>query len=812
MPARFLWPLRGLLIGLLFGAALLAGAPPATAANVQLDVRAGFDRYVRSGTWVPVQVTLTNTGSDQRVEVRVQRRGGPGLSPVSRQVDLPNQSRKQFTLMTLDDGVLTPLVVQALAGDTVLAEQAIETLPVPSDRALVGLLAAPPESNERLLKTLKGDTNQLARLAPEELPTNAFAWTGLNALVVNGQSTHALSPAQRAALSQWVGMGGRLVLGGGNAAATALEELGDLAPVRLTGPSISAVQLTGLEALANEPVKGLGPFAVAATEPVPGSLVVARQDNTPLIVTRPVGQGQVTFVALDLGLDPFPTWAGTAALWSKVLLPSAMMPGLARTILPEWEAGRLSAALGSGTALDLPAAGALALFLLVYIVVIGPVNYLVLRQFDRREWAYLTVPAITLLFLGGIYLLGAGARGDQVVVNSLSLVRSADGIAGAPVESYVGVFSPGRATRTLRLPANTVVTGLAGEPTLAPGGGLRTARANWPVSQGANTELRDIPFADADFKTFVAQGGVEAPPLATELRIEGDRLVGQVRNQGREPLTDTLLLVGQQWQPLGTLAPGASVAVDWSIPEPQGGDSETGPLSIRLTGGFGPGSANWRAQARFELLDALYGSQIEAGLAEGPLILAWQEGAAPLPLEVAGQTTRQQAVTLIMHRVRLTARPGELRLTPGLLPRRLELTEPGRRDGRPVLGAGVFGTSEVVFNFSLPPNLTTLSVEELTLVVGTHGPAGVPVARPPGVAFPTVQAGGFDPRFRFALWDHQQSVWVPLAQAGTGRSIVPQAQRFISRDGAIRLQVAVPDGRAFTSFSQIDLGARGQLP
>ena len=60
------------------------------------------------------------------------------------------------------------------------------------------------------------------------------------------------------------------------------------------------------------------------------------------------------------------------------------------------------AAVSNLPSLALPPIGGLLVLLFGYIVLVGPVNYLVLRRLDRREWAWFTVPALIVVFTVGV--------------------------------------------------------------------------------------------------------------------------------------------------------------------------------------------------------------------------------------------------------------------------------------------------------------------------------------------------------------------------------------------------------------------------
>ena len=56
--------------------------------------------------------------------------------------------------------------------------------------------------------------------------------------------------------------------------------------------------------------------------------------------------------------------------------------------------------------LALPPIGGLLVLLFGYIVLIGPINYLVLRRLDRREWAWVTMPVLIVVFTVGAFGFG----------------------------------------------------------------------------------------------------------------------------------------------------------------------------------------------------------------------------------------------------------------------------------------------------------------------------------------------------------------------------------------------------------------------
>ena len=80
-----------------------------------------------------------------------------------------------------------------------------------------------------------------------------------------------------------------------------------------------------------------------------------------------------------------------------------------------------------GKLVDLPDLGVLFGLLLLYIALIGPINYLVLRRLDRREWAWVTMPVLVGVFAVAAWALGVNLKGTDTIVNQLGIVRTATG-------------------------------------------------------------------------------------------------------------------------------------------------------------------------------------------------------------------------------------------------------------------------------------------------------------------------------------------------------------------------------------------------
>lgn len=83
----------------------------------------------------------------------------------------------------------------------------------------------------------------------------------------------------------------------------------------------------------------------------------------------------------------------------------------------------------------------------IYVVLAGPVLYLVLKKCKKREWYWVGVPALGLLFIAGVYFFGQGAKVNKTRVYSVT-VQQAD---SSREETYFMAYHSGLKEWRMRL-------------------------------------------------------------------------------------------------------------------------------------------------------------------------------------------------------------------------------------------------------------------------------------------------------------------------------------------------------------------------
>ncbi len=83
----------------------------------------------------------------------------------------------------------------------------------------------------------------------------------------------------------------------------------------------------------------------------------------------------------------------------------------------------------------------MAIVFALYILLAGPIMYIVLKIKDRRDLMWIGVPALSFLCLIILYIFGFGTRYNQAIVNTISEINYEDGDNFLTVKTELSVFN-----------------------------------------------------------------------------------------------------------------------------------------------------------------------------------------------------------------------------------------------------------------------------------------------------------------------------------------------------------------------------------
>ena len=637
---------------------------PATPAGMTMEARVLVQGHARTGSWMAIRVDLANDGPAFTGELRLVG-GTQGRTRFAVPVDLPTTSRKAYTLHAQSPAFGGTLEVALVADEAVVAKRTAAFALHDPGQLVVGVVAERPGPLVAALGRLRdpsGPQPAVVQLRPADLPERPEAWSVLDRLVWQDVDAGQLSGEQVAALRTWLAGGGRLTIVGGTGGLGLLAGFTDeILPYRPSATvDVEPEALRGL--LGGSLPRGAETLPALAGELVPGSRALATSGDREIAADRPFGSGAVTL----LGIDPATAWLAESTsvdvLWATVVAAR----GTSRAPLIVGDDGTVVSILGSLPGLALPPVEGLLLLLLGYIILIGPVNYLVLRRLDRREWAWVTMPLLVVGFAVAAFAIGAALRGTDIIVNQVAFVRAAPGTDAAQAQVYLGVFSPSRGSYDLKVPGGALLSApYSGEGFGQPGGqGL-------DVVQGDPAQVRELAVGYGTLRAVRAEAPVTAPRVEADLRLDGVRVVGTIRNASTQTLVKPALVLGTGVLVLDDLAPGATAAIDLqAAPDAFGRALSERIFGQQLWSPDGRPAGDWlRDQVRRQLADALtydpsFGSNGTLP-ADGPVLLAWGPPGI-FSVEVAGRQPRTAGETLYYLPLPLSA-TGKVTFTPDLM-------------------------------------------------------------------------------------------------------------------------------------------------
>ncbi|MCX7680821.1 MAG: hypothetical protein N2508_02440 [Anaerolineae bacterium] len=798
----------GLLAGLLIPMLLVVTMPvSAQAPGVRLAITPYLGGHVKYGEWLPLRVSLSNAGSDLDTEVRAEIAGSSGTAVYALPVPLPAGARKEITLHVLPSNFTREIVVHLVdSQEQVLAEAKTTISTHPQNEYLIGVIA-PDEGALAMLKGLSLPERSDIRLIPlslEDLPERIEALRSLDCLILAGVDTSSLTPSQGNALFGWVQLGGRLFVGGGAGARRVLAGLPESLRLVSLGETVELINLSGLAEFAGRPVLVPGPFLATLPADYHGRALI-RQDSNVLLVQEYVGEGWVAYLALDPTVTPFDAWAGLLPFWQKLLETDAVLPPNAPVDIPRrnLEAEQMWNVLTNLPTLELPSIRWLAGLLALYIILVGPVNYLLLRRWRRLDWGWITVPALTLIFSVGSYGLGLSQRGSDVVINEISVIPLSPGSQFLEMRSYVGLFSPGEREYTVQVNDNGLVSPLV--PFYAPWGpappgspgGYSGPVAPINVLQGNPTLVRKLGVSQWAMRAFQVESWIpaEAAAFDADLKVEENRLYGTVRNGLECPIQAMLLLSGQRFAHLEGMAPGEERVISATL---QSASYEYAYFPWAAFEQFhqGPQPPSREVMVRQSILEAyLHTNWGPAAPLPAPTLFVWAE-CSPLDVQVVGVRATELQKAMLVVSLPPQSADGEIYLPPGTIPGRLVESVGSAGECGP--GTQVFvAVGQVTLKYRLPSALRGLDLTALSVYPSSNEPQM------------TVEAASAP---ELSLYDWTKGEWTRLEGVKVGSEYkVADPDRFLNPVGgtiSLRVQRNSMSGLCY----KFEIALRGRLP
>jgi hypothetical protein len=740
-----------------------------------ITAQAGYRGYCKVDKWLPVHITVENSGADATVRVQASYKNSVGGQTVDgMDISLPATSRKEFFLYIMPESFMHGFTVSALDGKKTLAKVNLNISCASDPTMLFGILTDTP-SNYAMLNNVQSmtGTTETVQLKISDLPDLSQGWGTLDVLIISNIDTNTMTTEQKKALKMWLANGGKLFVTGGIQWQSTAAGISDLLPIQPS--STKKVALTALSAYVmdlDNPLQTETILAVGKMQT--GANILVEQDGIPLLVENEIGFGKVYYFAADPGLQPLNDWGGMQNIYKHLLAFKSPKPSWA---YGAWDIYSASSALSTLPELSLPSFVYICCWLGLYIVIIAPVNYLVLRRMKRTELSWVTIPVLVIVFTSLAYFSGYAYRGTKPILNRIMLVQGWQGMEKAQVNALIGVYSPTRTTYNVES---------QGQFLLSPFPSINEdlqGNNDWlSLKNDSGNIVPDIRVEIGGMQSLGAEGYLPALSIQHDLTyILSDNipvLKGSITNTSGYMLKNALLITPSGWEVLDDVAPNETKKINLVLFNSNGASANRYALASAL---------GWDALANDEMEEKLHSAFFQSvntsnnntvNANAGVYLMGWVDGEVSVPVGLQNEESNVTDTLFYINKLTpaVNTKTGKLMLTSSVYGWESSLGDTLITSSSNLPSGGY----NINFQPSLPVHFS--KVNSLTFTIGTNN---------------TPQ------QIHPMIWNFQTETWQFLVLNSYGSVDIPNAWQNVGMDDEILLNIQ-GDPNAYFDVTSID--------
>lgn len=620
----------------------------AKSVNINVSLDEGFDGKIKRGKGFPLSIKLENSGEAFSGDLLVQynpsyNTGGAILV----HVELPEGSKKtyQVSIPGLTEDSPSPnqniptvhLYKDSWKKGEAVTFQGDKTLKpkyIDPNEKVIGVLS---ENYDRLkeLRFLPSLSIQTLPLTKEQMPKNGLGLEMIDYLVIDEYDVSQLDEQQQLAIKEWIKAGGVLVAGAAPDASGSYGLLYPLLPMKLdeekSGPSDFLLSAKN----DNHDFKEINLFTGEVDKK---AQILQNSGNQPAAIKKSLGNGTILQTSFSLGDQPLSTWKGYST-WFSSFIQEANQSNIGTKGYDQdfydqlyWEFAETNEFFPAGN-YSVPQ---LITIMIVYLLVIVPILYFVLRKLDKREHSWWIIPSLAIAMSVVVFGLGAKDRISEPQLNQMGIYKAKDG-------------------QLTGLQAATLLSNRSGEYRLQlPKGQFqavpyRNNSLSSDPTMGAVVEeqrkANEIIFRNVGYwssKTIYGKAEKETEGhFNVNLSVKNNQLTGTIQNGFSYDFEEIFILTGNEKIKIGPMKEGETLTIDQKIKQ----SFLTGPAGVSNAGMYQQQQGGDLEKMKMERLQ--YASSIFLKEDNQPLLGGLTKEAI-VNVKIAGKKEKQNNFNLIL--------------------------------------------------------------------------------------------------------------------------------------------------------------------
>ena len=603
------WMAAILLVVTIFALSGICDAP-AYANNeslIELNIEAGFGEIARSYRSMPVDVTISNNGSDLSGELQVELLSdnyqkvayakkievAAGTTKKIQIIVPVTTSSKDFVVKVTDGRkVITEkkhslIKILGLGGNTVIGvlSDDLTALNILNGLQLGANTQDIPEEKLKLMMAsgeIQGiyTKTEMIPLNHENFPDDADVLRNFDVLYMSNFDTSLLSDTQLNALKDWVEEGHILVLGLGESWQKLYKSLPEqLIPYKPENLVVADMPDSIQELLFEKVFESLPSGVEIAKGAAGNGALIAGDTEHPLMVRYFVEDGVVAVFTFDIAKPSLNRWSELGPFVSALMNQAGSNEtglSLYNSSTYFYQSSNYNWLASQVPQEKQPPYKMIAIMLGIYILIAGPILYIVLKVLDKRDFSWVLIPAAALICVLIIYVAGFKTRYTTAVMNNVSTIVLNEAEKQVRINSTLAAFNNKKGTLSMSYGADSGIVVQVQDNYYDPYGYRvyslpQSNMDNVPLaskmtlSQPVVYELYNVYMWTPKYVQAKKSIPVEDLEIIKNISVANGRVSGLVDNTSGFDMNQAFIVIGNRPVYLGDILAGQQMSFDASL-------------------------------------------------------------------------------------------------------------------------------------------------------------------------------------------------------------------------------------------------------
>ena len=538
--------------------------------DLAVQISYGSNKTMEGGVWIPFHIQITNEGEafDGTVAIVLPNSDiGAGLA-YKKEFSIEKDASAEIVIKIPNVGNFSKLQFQILEGEQVKVDKVLnvgsETFENQS-QLLTGILTEEKNSlnyfDELMIDDRYGTFTKIVEFDEETFPTKSSELSSMAFLVINQFSTEQLSKEQLDAVMEWVEQGGVLIVGTGMDP----EEVFRGFPKGYFVEAVGTAEEKNISLVGDEKKETI---FVAGNQ-----LTVAHAKKMTNLIKGgnlwqlDKGNGSVVVADFDLGSSAIDGWGGKgtfAETLCKQTISLSTEMNLNNRYIDQMYGTYIQQALNFYRGIQFPKTAYYIFLFTLYVLIIGPIGYFLLKKKDKREWIWVLIPVTAFVFNGVIFLTSTESRLKSPVATTITMVDSSSTVWKEKI--YAAFMNSGKKSYEIPLsPSLTNIMPIAQNDYVMYNGKQEFGNLRYSVEEGEDKTTIAMEKGKAFSSEYLTMEQVEKKEqtgFQKDLNYYMNDVSGTVTNQTGYDLIYAGIIYNGMYVPLGAMKNGETVSID----------------------------------------------------------------------------------------------------------------------------------------------------------------------------------------------------------------------------------------------------------